>query len=81
MDRISLEERLYFLTEKGRVGAMAREKQSVVIAEDDTMLREELRALTSSHPNLDGAAEAETKGNRVAPLLHLSWITSPSRRV
>jgi DNA-binding NarL/FixJ family response regulator len=60
---------------------MAREKQSAVIAEDDTILREGLRALISSHPNFDGVAGAGTEEYRVATLLHLSWITSPSRRV
>jgi two-component system, NarL family, response regulator NreC len=37
---------------------MAREKQSVVIAEDYTILREGLRALISSNPDFDVVAEA-----------------------
>jgi hypothetical protein len=60
---------------------MAREKQSVVIAEDDTIRRERLRAFISSHPTFDGVAEAGTEELLGATLLHVSWITSPSRRV
>jgi two-component system response regulator NreC len=37
---------------------MTRDKQSVVIAEDYTILREGLRALISSNPNFDVVAEA-----------------------
>jgi hypothetical protein len=70
-----------FQKKKGRVGAMAGEKQSVVIAEDEPILREGLRALISSNPNFDVVAEAGTEEYRAATLLHLSWITSPSQRV
>ena len=60
---------------------MVRKRQSVVMAEDDTILREGLQALIFPHSNFDGVAEAKTEEYRVATLLHLSWITSPSRRV